>query len=106
MHPFSNGLLILLIGTPRTQEVIWTYIKRSEEDQDFRTSYVRSVYVLCWGGKYWTQNRFSNLTAASPISLVHTSFSQTSPIQTLFENYINHFVMIAYQIVNRSYFYN
>ena len=32
---------------PSTQDVNWTYIRRSEDVQDvFWTSYVRSIYVL------------------------------------------------------------
>ena len=34
-----------------TQDVNWTYIRRSEDVQDiFWTPYVRSIYVLCPGG--------------------------------------------------------
>ena len=34
--------------TPYTQEVNWTYIRRSEDVLDvFWTSYVRSIYALC-----------------------------------------------------------
>ena len=35
-------------SSPSTQDVNWTYIRRSEDVLDvFWTSYVRSVYVLC-----------------------------------------------------------
>ena len=44
--------------SPLTQHVNWTYIRRSEDVLDvFWTSYVRSVYVLCWRG----YNSFENL---------------------------------------------
>ena len=34
--------------TQLTKDANWTYIGRSEDVQDvFRTSYVRSIYVLC-----------------------------------------------------------
>ena len=34
--------------SPKTQDVNWTYIRRSENVQDvIWTSYVRSIYVLC-----------------------------------------------------------
>ena len=37
---------------PWTRDVKWTYIKQLEDAQDiFLTSYVRSVYVLCPGGR-------------------------------------------------------
>ena len=43
---------VTLICTPWTQDVNWTYIRRLEDIQDvFWTSYVRSIYVLCPGGK-------------------------------------------------------
>ena len=36
-----------------TMNVNWTYIRHSEDVQDvFRTSYVRSIYFLCPGGKF------------------------------------------------------
>ena len=42
--------------SPYTQDVNWTYIRRSEDEQDICwTSYVRSIYVLClrgYGTKY------------------------------------------------------
>ena len=43
----------LTIISPQTQDVNWTYIRRSEDVLDvFWTSYVRSIYVLClWGKK-------------------------------------------------------
>ena len=35
-------------NTPLTQNINWTYIRRSEDVLDvFRTFYVRSIYVLC-----------------------------------------------------------
>ena len=41
----------------QTQEVNWTYIRRSEDVPDvFRTSYVRSVYVLFQLGLYSKQD--------------------------------------------------
>ena len=39
------------VTLPQTQDVHWTYIRRSEDVQDvFWTPYVRSIYVLCLGG--------------------------------------------------------
>ena len=41
-----------LLYTPWAQDVNWTYIRRSEDILEvFWTSYVRSIYVLCSGGK-------------------------------------------------------
>ena len=41
---------MLIFASPSIQDVNWTYVRRSEEVQDvFRTSYVRSIYVLCPG---------------------------------------------------------
>ena len=50
---FDNKYLQFVLGfTPWTQGVNWTYIRRSEDAQDvFWTSYVRSIYALCPGGK-------------------------------------------------------
>ena len=44
----------MLIRTPQTQDLNWTYIRHSEDVQDvFWTSYVRSIYVLFLGGSVW-----------------------------------------------------
>ena len=41
-----------LLYTPWAQDVNWTYIRRSEDILEvFWASYVRSIYVLCSGGK-------------------------------------------------------
>ena len=43
-----------------TQDVNWTYIRRSEDVQDiFGTSYVRSIYVLCLRGHAVSRNHVS-----------------------------------------------
>ena len=48
-------------GTPWTQDVNWTYIRRSEDVQDvFWTSYVLSIYVLRPGD---TNKWFKNFQA-------------------------------------------
>ena len=42
------------VDSPWTQEVNWTYIRRSEDVLDaLWTFYVRSIYVLCPGGSTW-----------------------------------------------------
>ena len=44
---FLKSLLLSFFISPQTQDVNWTYIRRSEDVQDvFWTSYVRSIYVL------------------------------------------------------------
>ena len=41
-----------MYGTPWTQDVNWTDIRRWEDVEDvFWTSYVRSIYVLCLEGE-------------------------------------------------------
>ena len=49
----SKYYIKIKIISPWTQDVNWTYIRRSEDVKDvFWTSYIRSVYVLCpweWG---------------------------------------------------------
>ena len=50
--PAPGTLKKQIIETPQTQDVNWTYIRRSEDVLDvFWTSYVRSIYVLCLWGK-------------------------------------------------------
>ena len=47
-----NTFKICLFDQPWTQDVNWTYIRRSEDVLDFFwTSYVRLIYVLCPGGE-------------------------------------------------------
>ena len=47
-----------MTSTPWTQDVNWTYIRRSEDVEDvFWTSYVRLIYVPSPGGKYHAKNR-------------------------------------------------
>ena len=46
-----------LLVTPQTQDVNWTYIRRSEDAQDVLwTSYVRLIYVLCLRGIWFPPN--------------------------------------------------
>ena len=46
-----NTPLYAKFDIPWTQNVNWTYLRRSEDVQDvFWTSYVRSIYVLCLEG--------------------------------------------------------
>ena len=53
--------------TPQTQDVNWTYIRRSEDIQNvFWTSYVHSIYVLC--GKFYFQ--VGKLPAGSSIKVI------------------------------------
>ena len=48
LKSFSPILLKFVIGTPWTQDVNWTYIRRSEDVLDVSwKSYVCSIYVLC-----------------------------------------------------------
>ena len=55
---YSN---FLLLPTPWTQDVNWAYIRRSEDILDlFWMSYVRSICVLCPGGKLMEDLRISS----------------------------------------------
>ena len=65
-----------------TQDVNWTYIRRSEDVQDvFWTSYVRSSYVLCLLGSFWNslialltkRNRWSTCLNFSFITWISSS---------------------------------
>ena len=48
----SVTITLSLATTSWAQDVNWKYIRRSEEAQGvFWTSYVRSIYILCSGGK-------------------------------------------------------
>ena len=63
-----SEFIFIKMTTPQTQDVNWTYIRRSEDVQDvFWTPYVRLIYVLCLrGGNHsqWTQIivKFCSLT--------------------------------------------
>ena len=49
---FCFPFIYLSIMTPQTQDVNWTYTRRSENVQNvFWTSYVRSIYVQCLRGR-------------------------------------------------------
>ena len=49
------------MSTPWTQDVNWTYIRRSADVQDvFWKSYVRSIYILCPGGNLQKNPAFYN----------------------------------------------
>ena len=54
-----EGWVCSLNLTQSTQDVSWTYIRRSEDVLDvFWTSYVRSIYVLCRLGRHHMNVKF------------------------------------------------
>ena len=65
-----KSIWTVCVITPQTQDVNWTYIRRSENVQDvFWTSYVRSIYVLYLQGNEcyvycfslrWSKNSWNN----------------------------------------------
>ena len=65
--PYSQCLAkywkrILWSTYPQTQDVNWTYVKRSDDVQDvFRTSYVLSIYVLCLRGSLALRSVFDRV---------------------------------------------
>ena len=63
-----------------TQDVNWTYIKRSEDVLDaFWTFYVRSIYVLCSGSTVMTEN-LRYLTFITPLACLSHSSIQPSTL--------------------------
>ena len=55
----SGGCFCIFTDTPWTQDVNWTYIRRSEDVQNvFLMSYVRSLYVLCLRGIFLHMKSF------------------------------------------------
>ena len=55
----TEGCLWSLNLTQSTQDVNWTYIRRSEDVLDvFWMSYVRSIYVLCLLGRHYMNVKF------------------------------------------------
>ena len=86
--------------SPWTQDVNWTYIRRSEDTLDvFWTSYIRLIYILCPGGlqnlilnKGWqeevdiykrSENDFSGSKPATYLIL--------DPTQTIFKKFCDFF---------------
>ena len=58
--------LMVFATTPWTQDVNWTYTRRSEDALDvFLTSYVRSIYILCPGGYFFAKSSILNIRLGS-----------------------------------------
>ena len=63
---YFTDSVTLFQTTPWTQDVNWTYIRRSEDVQDvFWTSYVRSIYVLCPGDPVFKRRGFYETACVS-----------------------------------------
>ena len=82
-----NDLLFKIYKPPWTQDVNWTYIRRSEDIQDVLwLSYVRSIYLLCPGGVFCFGECFLSFTiklvySGQTVALLLTPhISHTAPV--------------------------